>query len=128
MSWHPVLSVVSAGIIGSSAGNGQSRSVQERSHLYRIASFGSVYDCRFFVLNPLIDMGMAALHLHGISTFNLDSIWPGITDRPLTSFLLYSGSTGFFRLLAPPGGASLQLVVEFAQPASQLAEHESVER
>ena len=93
--------------------------------LHRWGAFAIVV---FFVLDPLINMGMAAQYLHGISTFNLDSIWPDIADRPLTSFLLYSASTGFFRLLAPTGGASLQLVVEFAQPASQLAEHESVER
>ncbi|MGC7969987.1 sterol desaturase family protein, partial [Salmonella enterica] len=30
-----------------------------------------------------------ALHLEGWGTFNLDQVWPGVTDRALVSFLLY---------------------------------------
>lgn len=50
----------------------------------------------FFVLDPLMDMCTAVLHMHGIPTFNLDGIWPGITDQPLASFLLYLVVLDFF--------------------------------
>lgn len=50
----------------------------------------------FFILDPLMDKGTAVLHMHGIPTFNLDRVWPGITDKPLVSFLLYLVVLDFF--------------------------------
>ena len=36
--------------------------------------FGVFMIAVFLVLDPLIDMGTAVLHLHGMPTFNLDSV------------------------------------------------------
>ena len=43
----------------------------------------------FFALDPLFDAGFGALRLEGINTFQLDGIWPGITDGAIASFILY---------------------------------------
>lgn len=43
----------------------------------------------FFVLDPLFDALASKLHLSGISQFNLEGVWPGITDIPLVSFFVY---------------------------------------
>lgn len=61
--------------------------------LHRLGAFPIVV---FFVLDPLMDMCTAVLHLHGIPTFNLDNVLPGVTDKPLASFLLYLVVLDFF--------------------------------
>ena len=43
----------------------------------------------FFVLTPLSDMLFGALRVVGISTLQLDGLWPGVTDIPWVSLLLY---------------------------------------
>lgn len=43
----------------------------------------------FFLLDPLLNMLTEALHMHGMRPFNLEDMWPGVTDRPLVSFMLY---------------------------------------
>lgn len=43
----------------------------------------------FFVLDPLIDELAGHLRLDGLSQFNLDDLWPGVTSIPLVSFVLY---------------------------------------
>lgn len=43
----------------------------------------------FLALDPLWDTFFGALSVGGITTFQLDSIWPGITDIPWVSLLLY---------------------------------------
>ncbi|QNB09880.1 MULTISPECIES: sterol desaturase family protein [Herbaspirillum] len=43
----------------------------------------------FLLLDPSLSYLSEALHLEGWGTFNLDQIWPGVTDRALVSFLLY---------------------------------------
>lgn len=43
----------------------------------------------FFTLTPLLDDFFGELRVAGMSTFQLDDLWPGITDRPLVSLLLY---------------------------------------
>jgi len=43
----------------------------------------------FFALGPLWDGLFGALRVQGISTFHLDGIWPGVTDIPWVSLLLY---------------------------------------
>lgn len=43
----------------------------------------------FFALDPLMDMLFGALRVAGISTFQLDGLWPGITDIPWVSLLIY---------------------------------------
>lgn len=43
----------------------------------------------FFSVDPLADSLFGALRVAGVSTFQLDGIWPGITDIPWVSLLLY---------------------------------------
>lgn len=43
----------------------------------------------FFSVEPLWDGLFGALRIQGLSTFQLDGLWPGVTDRPLVSLLLY---------------------------------------
>jgi sterol desaturase/sphingolipid hydroxylase (fatty acid hydroxylase superfamily) len=43
----------------------------------------------FFALDPLSDHFFGALRVAGISTFQLDGIWPGVTDIPWVSLLVY---------------------------------------
>jgi len=43
----------------------------------------------FFTLEPLMDDAFGWLRVAGLSTFQLDEIWPGVTDLPWVSFLLY---------------------------------------
>lgn len=50
----------------------------------------------FFVLNPLADALAEQLRLHGISPFNLERLWPGVTDLPLISFFVYLLVLDFF--------------------------------
>ncbi len=43
----------------------------------------------FFLAQPLFDAWFGMLRVHGLSTFHLDEVWPGVTDQPLLSLLLY---------------------------------------
>jgi len=43
----------------------------------------------FFLWAPLWDGVFGALRVHGVSTFHLDEAWPGVTDIPWVSLLLY---------------------------------------
>jgi sterol desaturase/sphingolipid hydroxylase (fatty acid hydroxylase superfamily) len=52
-----------------------------RLGLFRVAMF--------FSIDPLWDMLVGELHVRGLPTFELDSLWPGITDRAAVSFVLY---------------------------------------
>ena len=61
--------------------------------IHRLGAFAIVV---FFVLDPVMDQIEAILHLQGIRQFNLENIWPGITDNPLASFLLYLIVLDFF--------------------------------
>ena len=61
--------------------------------VHRLGAFTLVI---FFLLDPLIDQFTAFLHLHGIHQFDLDKIWPGVTDLPLVSFFLYLLALDFF--------------------------------
>ncbi len=54
--------------------------------LHRLGGFGLMV---FWLLTPLFDALEAKLRLLGLSRMNIDQIWPGITDRPLVSFLMY---------------------------------------
>lgn len=61
--------------------------------VHRLGAFTLVI---FFLLDPLIDQFTGFLHLHGIHQFDLDKIWPGVTDLPLVSFFLYLFVLDFF--------------------------------
>lgn len=43
----------------------------------------------FFAVDPLWDAVFGALRLEGWSTFHLDAAWPGVTDLPWVSLLIY---------------------------------------
>ncbi|MDM4766082.1 sterol desaturase family protein [Pelomonas sp. SE-A7] len=43
----------------------------------------------FFSLDPLFDGLAGEMRLAGVPTWQLDGLWPGVTDQPLASFLLY---------------------------------------
>ena len=43
----------------------------------------------FFMAEPLWDGLFGMLRTHGWRTFQLDALWPGVTDQPLASLLLY---------------------------------------
>ena len=43
----------------------------------------------FLAIDPLWDALFGHLRMLGISTWHLDGIWPGVTDQPLLSLLLY---------------------------------------
>ncbi|HLO96695.1 MAG TPA: sterol desaturase family protein [Burkholderiaceae bacterium] len=43
----------------------------------------------FFSLDPLLDMVSGEMRMAGLPTWQLDALWPGVTDVPWVSFLLY---------------------------------------
>jgi len=43
----------------------------------------------FFTLEPLWTEGIAALRLMGLPSFQIDRLWPGVTDVAVISFVLY---------------------------------------
>ena len=43
----------------------------------------------FALITPVADTLEAQLRLVGLSRVNVDQVWPGVTDRPLASFLIY---------------------------------------
>lgn len=43
----------------------------------------------FLTLAPLWDLGIGWLRVHGMPTFHLDDLWPGVTDIAWVSLLLY---------------------------------------
>ena len=50
----------------------------------------------FFSLDPLLDMVSGEMRLAGLPTWQLDSLWPGVSDVPWVSFLLYLLVFDFF--------------------------------
>jgi sterol desaturase/sphingolipid hydroxylase (fatty acid hydroxylase superfamily) len=50
----------------------------------------------FLVLGPLFDKIASQMALAGFTRFNLEQLWPGVTDIPLISFLLYLVVLDFF--------------------------------
>ena len=43
----------------------------------------------FFTVQPFLDDGLAALRGAGVGTFHVDALWPGVTDVPWVSLLMY---------------------------------------
>jgi sterol desaturase/sphingolipid hydroxylase (fatty acid hydroxylase superfamily) len=50
----------------------------------------------FFSLMPLLDNLIGQLRVLGLPTFHLDHLWPGVTDLPLVSLLIYLVVMDFF--------------------------------
>ncbi len=55
--------------------------VIHRLGLFRVAMF--------FTLDPLMDALAAPLRAAGVETFHLDGLWPGVSDLPWISLLMY---------------------------------------
>jgi hypothetical protein len=43
----------------------------------------------FLSIDPLLDVLLGELRVRGLGTFHLDGIWPGVTDGPWVSLLMY---------------------------------------
>ena len=43
----------------------------------------------FFTFENLIETAFGMLRVQGLPTFNLDSVWPGVTDTAVVSFVIY---------------------------------------
>ena len=43
----------------------------------------------FLMVDPLLDLLMGQLRVQGVGTFHLDAVWPGVTDGPWVSLLIY---------------------------------------
>jgi len=54
--------------------------------LHRLGAFPLLV---FLLLTPLADGTAAWLRLHEFTPLNIDELWPGVTDLPIVSFLLY---------------------------------------
>jgi sterol desaturase/sphingolipid hydroxylase (fatty acid hydroxylase superfamily) len=54
-----------------------------------IHRLGLIRVALFFTLDPLFDQLFGVLRVAGWQTFQFDSLWPGITDLPWVSLLLY---------------------------------------
>jgi sterol desaturase/sphingolipid hydroxylase (fatty acid hydroxylase superfamily) len=50
----------------------------------------------FFTLMPLLDDLIGQLRVLGLPTFHLDQLWPGVTELPLVSLLIYLVVMDFF--------------------------------
>jgi sterol desaturase/sphingolipid hydroxylase (fatty acid hydroxylase superfamily) len=54
-----------------------------------ITRLGVVNLLFFFTLQPLFDSLQGWLHLHGMKTLDIDTLWPGVTTEPLVAFAIY---------------------------------------
>lgn len=61
--------------------------------LHRLGIFSILI---FFVLDPLLDQCAALLHLQGVRPFNLENLWPGVSDAQIVSFFIYLVILDFF--------------------------------
>lgn len=61
--------------------------------IHRLGAFTLVV---FFLLDPVFDGIASKMSLAGIGRFNLEGVWPGVTDIPLVSFAVYIVVLDFF--------------------------------
>lgn len=54
-----------------------------------IAKLGILNVFFFMLLQPLFFHWQSLISLHNIPNIDIDSIWPGVTDQPLVSFVIY---------------------------------------
>jgi sterol desaturase/sphingolipid hydroxylase (fatty acid hydroxylase superfamily) len=54
--------------------------------LHRLGGFALL---TFALFQPLFDAIESSLRLSGFSRLNIDQLWPGVTDLPLVSFMMY---------------------------------------
>lgn len=82
--WRPVEAVVDSATI---------RTDMLYTVIHRLGLFRLVL---FFTLSPLFDQWFGALRVAGWETFQLDAMWPGVTDQPVVSLLMYLVALDFF--------------------------------
>ncbi|QTN30445.1 sterol desaturase family protein [Rhodoferax sp. AJA081-3] len=82
--WRPVEPIVDRATIRTD----MLYTVIHRLGLFRLALF--------FSTAPLFDELLGRLRVAGWETFHLDALWPGVTDLPLVSFVLYLVFLDFF--------------------------------
>ncbi|MDY7579706.1 sterol desaturase family protein [Herbaspirillum sp. RTI4] len=61
--------------------------------LHRLGVFALIV---FFLLDPLFAQISEWLHWYDLGTFNLEDVWPGMSDRPLVTFMFYLVALDFF--------------------------------
>jgi sterol desaturase/sphingolipid hydroxylase (fatty acid hydroxylase superfamily) len=54
-----------------------------------IAKLGIINMAFFFLLQPLFFHWQSLISIYGIPNIDIDSLWPGVTDQPVVSFLIY---------------------------------------
>jgi len=54
-----------------------------------IAKLGIINIAFFFLLTPLFNHWQSLMAIYNVPNIDVDSLWPGVTDRPLVSFLIY---------------------------------------
>lgn len=54
--------------------------------IHRLGFFRCVL---FFTIDPWVDELLGEMRTAGFGTFHLEDVWPGVTDGPWTSFLIY---------------------------------------
>ena len=57
----------------------------------------------FFTFEPVIDQVLGAFRTAGLMTLHLDQWWPGVSDRPVVSFLIYLVIFDFFHYVIHRG-------------------------
>ncbi len=82
--WRPVEAVVDSATI---------RTDMVYTVIHRLGLFRLVL---FFTLSPLFDQLFGNLRVAGWETFHLDAVWPGVTDQPVVSLLMYLVALDFF--------------------------------
>jgi sterol desaturase/sphingolipid hydroxylase (fatty acid hydroxylase superfamily) len=54
-----------------------------------IAKLGIINIAFFFMLQPLFDHWQSLIAIYDIPNIDIDSLWPGVTNQPVVSFLIY---------------------------------------
>jgi len=54
-----------------------------------IAKLGIINLAFFFLLTPMFNHWQSLMVIHGIPNIDVDSLWPGVTDQPVVSFVIY---------------------------------------
>ncbi|AMM15655.1 MAG: sterol desaturase family protein [Pseudomonadota bacterium] len=54
-----------------------------------IAKLGIINLAFFFLLTPVFNHWQSLMVIHGIPNLEVDSLWPGVTDQPVVSFVIY---------------------------------------
>jgi len=54
-----------------------------------IAKLGILNIVFFFLLQPLFNHWQSLISIYNVPNIDVDSLWPGVTDKPMVSFLIY---------------------------------------